>query len=149
MSALTANRPATVRMGNTEAVLPPVLAFQMAASTTLYAGGLVSINSSGYLQAATASGTQIVVGVSRKYQVNSGSAGAATQEVGVGLFAFDIGTSGDVLTIANAMTDVYVIDDHTVGATSNSGARPRAGYLVTVVGNQAFVMVGVATPTAA
>jgi hypothetical protein len=147
MSNITANRASTSRFGNSESVLLPVLAFQMAASTTLYSGGLVSINGSGLLQAATASGTQIVVGVSRKFNVSAAS-GVTMQEVEIGCFNFDIGTSGDALTVANAMTDVYVIDDHTVGATSNSGARPRAGYLVTVLNGQAFVMVGVATPTA-
>lgn len=148
MANITQNRVSSTRAGNTESVLLPVIAFPMQASTTLYAGGIVSINASGLLGAATASGTQIVVGVSRKQTV-SGSSGTTQQEVVTGAFLFDIGTSGDALTVANAMTDVYVIDDHTVGATSNTGARPRAGYLVSIVGTQALVMIGVATPTAA
>lgn len=73
--------------------------------------------------------------------------GAANGDVRIdtdrGTFCFAIGTSTDALTLSDVGADVYVIDDQTVGKTSATNTRPKAGVLEDVTSDGAWVRVGV------
>jgi hypothetical protein len=58
------------------------------------------------------------------------TAGALTVEIAQGAFAWDNGTAGDALAVGDIGANVYAIDDHTVGKTSNSSTRAVAGVLI-------------------
>ena len=109
MAALTADRN-TLRKATDENTTYPV-----AASTTLYAGSLVCINTSGYAVAAADTAGLRLVGVAKAQADNSsGSAGDVNIEV-YHVGAFECTSSG--LTIANEGDPVWVSDDQTVTTT--------------------------------
>lgn len=148
MADLTANQP-RARQGDANAVLLPIQSAGVAASTHLFAGGMLGLNAAGYLvKASAAACVQIVGAARREYDNSSGADGALTAEYVSGAWSFAIGSGSDALTIANRTQDVFCIDDQTVGATDGGGTRKRAGYLLNVVGSRAFVMLGVANPLA-
>ena len=120
MSALTADTQ------RTKAHTPYLTwSFPVYQSTTIYKGGLVSLNSSGYLVMATDSGTDLLcVGVAAEGVDNSSGADGAKNckvESG-GLFKFTTGT----IALTDQGADVYVSDSDTVdlvGVVSSSGVR--------------------------
>lgn len=58
---------------------------------------------------------------------NTGASGAVTVEVMTGTFFLASSTGADALGVTTLGKTVYVYDEQTVAATSNSNARPVAG----------------------
>ena len=118
MAALTSDRN-TKRLATGELASYPV-----AASTTIYAGSLVCINTSGYAVAAANTAGYKLVGVAREQADNSaGSNGDINVEVSRA-GAFEFASTG--LTIAKVGDPVYISDDQTV---STSAANVYAGVI--------------------
>ena len=105
------------------------LAYEVAGSTTIYAGSLVALNASGYaVPAANTAGFKFL-GVAMEHVDNSsGSNGDKTVRVRrKGVFRFD--ASGMAITDIGA--SVYVSDDHTVAkSTTNSVACGKIAEFV-------------------
>lgn len=139
MTALSAARIATERMGKDP--LATMLGVKMAASTTIYAGGLVCVNASGYAVPATTTAGFRVVGVAQETKTNSGSNGAATIEVRRGPHKFVINSTD--ITQAHLFKQAYVVDDQTVSNTGNV----IAGRIVQVDSDGVWIEVGVSDDT--
>lgn len=105
-----------------------------AAAVTIYHHALVVMDTSGNFRPGRASTTDKAVGRAMfKCDNSAGIAGALTVEVEKGVFRFKNSTAGDAITMAahfNAL--VYVVDDETVAATSNTNTRIVAGRVVDV-----------------
>jgi len=105
-------------------------------STTVYIGGLICVDSSGYaVPGATATGLH-AIGILTNDQpdflpgstiVNSGSNGAKTINVERGLWKLD-NSGTDPVSVANNGTSIYIEDDHTVCATATG--KSIAGAMV-------------------
>lgn len=116
MAALSAARN-TVRMG--DATLPDLLSLPVAASTTIYKGGLVMLVA-GYAKPGGAGATGIGVGRAEETVVNSGSAGDKRVEVRQGVFKWGNSASADAITAASQGEYAYIVDDNTVAKLQNS-----------------------------
>jgi predicted RecA/RadA family phage recombinase len=111
-------------------VLPQTFYLPMAASTTIYQGALVTVNSSGYAIPAVSGTAGTVVGrcaAGPGGQSTFTSVAAASQYVTVeqGCFMWN---NPDPLTFANFGAKVYATSDNSVSATAGSNAA--AGYFV-------------------
>ena len=120
MTALTADKP---RRSIGE--VTPVK-WKMAASTTIYKGSLVMINSSGLaVPAAIAASNKGVVGVALEYRKSEAS-GTYEIEVGEGLWE----VTGTGLAEADIQSKVYAIDDDVVGIDGDTATNAAfAGIL--------------------
>lgn len=126
MSALAADR-ATLRKDGVFRSIP------VAASTLIYSGALVCVNSSGLAVPGSASTTLTAVGVADARADNSSGAGSAINvRVRRGIFCFDNSASADLITEAQIGTTCYVVDDHTVAKTNGSSSRSAAGRVYEV-----------------
>ncbi len=126
MAALTADRSTPSRDGID-------FSFPVAASTKIYAGSLVAINSSGYLTKGAASTTLKAAGVAQELADNSaGADGAINAKVRRGVFRFDNSASGDLIALADIGANCYIVDDHTVAKTNGSSTRSVAGVIRSV-----------------
>lgn len=122
---------------------------------TFYANAMVTLLG-GYLQPCTGTFGEKVVGVCDLTLANSlvtaGADGLTKIVTKTGIFPFLIGASADALTQADVGSNVYAIDDTTVGKTDGGVRRPRAGQLVFVetLGSvtRAYVAIGFNTPDA-
>lgn len=123
--------------------------FPVYQDTTIYAGTLVCINSSGYaIPAANTAGNKLV-GVAREQVVNTAAAGYGTSgDLNVEverMGCFEFVSSG--LTIANVGDAVYITDDQTV---STSAANVYAGVIAKYVSaTSAYIDITPATRPAA
>lgn len=113
-------------------VLPTVMAFPVAAATTIYGGSLVAMNASGYAVPASADTSLKVFGVARKQAVNTvaagyGSAGDLTVEAVCGSWWL---ANGDSITAADIGKLCYAMDDQTVSKGTGAGLRPPVGKIV-------------------
>lgn len=135
MAALTADR-STQQRESREASYP------VAANTTVYAGSLVALNSSGYLVPAGATATLKVVGRAEEQATCGATAGAVRCTVRRGTFRWDNSTAADLIALADVGSDVYAADDQTVAKTSNSNARPIAGRVMDVDSDGVWVRSG-------
>lgn len=101
------------------------------ASTKIFAGGLLGVDSNGNAHPATttAGGTVRVMGVAQEEVDNSaGAAGAKRVAVRRGAFSFKNSTAGDAIAAADVGAIVYAVDDNTVAKTDGgAGARKAAG----------------------
>lgn len=118
-------------------------------STTLYVGGIVCTDSSGYaVPGATATGLKAwgILGrtpLSSPIQgsvTNSGSSGAINVDVFQGAFYLD-NSGSDPVSITNIGTLVYMSDDHTVCATNGSSTRSVLGEMLGLDPVTGFVLV--------
>lgn len=108
------------------------LSLPMAASTTIHAGVIVCVNSSGVaVNGTTATGLK-AVGVSAKRAVSGSVAGADRVEVLKGVFPFGNSTSSDAITLADVGADCYIVDNQTVAKTSATSTRSVAGKVFDV-----------------
>lgn len=113
MTALTRNTPRT-QVGNGRRFRDPV-----AASMLIYAGAMVALNASGYAVKAVTTATRIR-GVALDEADNSaGAAGAVSVDIERGTFLLRNDTTNPV-TRAHIGTNVYVVDDNTVGSSATS-----------------------------
>ena len=136
MAALTTARITPQKLdgqfGNT---LGPV---GVAASTTLYYGGVVCLNNAGNAVPGSTGASLICMGVLGNQSaqlpgqsvVNNGSAGAVQIEIQQGTFFLDNDPSNPVVT-ADIGHACFLLDDHTVSHFApNSAARCIAGTVV-------------------
>ncbi len=137
MTALSANRETAVKSaGNVKAYL-------MKASTTIYAGSMVALDTNGLaVPAADTVGFKGVVGVAMD-KVVSAASGDYFIKVQEGLFLL----AGSSLAQARQGELVYVGDDQTVVLSPGSTSLVRAGVLVEYVGaSSGWVLIGPAVP---
>lgn len=123
MVALTADRNTKSRPG-------AMHSYPMAASTTIYKGAMVCINSAGYaIPAAAASGNSQVVGVADEQAKSGTTAGDTSVRVVSGrVFNF----AADSLGQDDVGSVMYADDDQTIDETQASNA-PKVGMLVEYV----------------
>jgi hypothetical protein len=141
-------------------VLPPVLTAigaGVAAATTIYSGAMIGYDSSNNLVNADAAACRTVMGIARRTSDNtttanpptSGLAGAINNEILVG--PYSCLSDGTISSTTAYGTDLYVVDNQTVGTSDQSAtgaARLRAGYFVALDNNSnPIVMFGVASPS--
>ena len=117
-------------------------------STTVYIGGLICVDSTGYaVPGATATGLH-AIGILTSDQpdflpgstfVNSGASGTKTINVERGIFKLD-NSGTDPVSVANNGTEIYIEDDHTVAATSTG--KSIAGTQVWFDSDGVWVAVG-------
>lgn len=154
MTALSAER-STQRDG-VDAVVKQ-LYYPVAASTKIYAGGLVSRNASGYMVPASSALTQAVIGVAMETVDNtSGSNGTKSIRIERGAFWFANSASTDAITVADITNSCFVVDDNVVAKTAGSGGTRQAAGRILDVSSTLGVLVevgganpvsGVYTPT--
>lgn len=127
MAALTTDRTATVRRsGDTRE--PPVKG-----GVVIYAGAMVAIDAAGFAVPAAALASLKVIGSAPARADNAaGADGAIRARVEPGIFHVDNAAGADAVTLTDIGAPAYVVDDHTVAKTSNSGARPVAGTIFDV-----------------
>jgi hypothetical protein len=133
MSALVTERK-TPKLGqDVLASFPTNAGIGLAASTKIYAGAIVCVDAAGNAVPGSATLGLTAVGVAEKTIDNSsGLAGALTIVPRAGIFGFNNSSAGDAIAAFNVGQACYIVDDNTVALTSNSGARPRAGTIVSV-----------------
>lgn len=120
--ALTQDRLTKTRSGGSRS-------FVVATGATIYAGGLVCINSSGYAVPATTATGLKCVGVSAE-QILSAAAGTRV------LVHDDIAclknSATDPVALADITADSYIVDDETVAKTNGTSTRSVAGKIYDV-----------------
>lgn len=125
MSAATSGRV-------TKQVILGKFSAPIAASTTIYAGTLVALNSSGQAVPVSSASTLRAVGRAATrgglsvWDNASGSAGAFDVVIEEGIFYWD---NGDSVAQADVGKVAYGVDDQTVAKSSNTGARSVAGVI--------------------
>ena len=125
--------------------------FPMAATTTLYAGTICALNASGYLVAGSTSSTLKVAGIvgDQPFEIpsdritNSGSAGAKSAQVQMGVTALLENDSLDPITQDDVLNDAYITDNATVCATSGGSTKSKAGRIIEVTDQGVWVAIGV------
>lgn len=129
MTALAAAR-STHKMGT--GVVPGLLRAAVAASTTIYQGALVVINTSGYaIGGTTATTHQCTMGRAAETVDNSaGANGAKNVQVEPGVFKFNNSAGGDEVLLTHVGEICYVVDDNTVASVSTG--RSIAGTVVQI-----------------
>lgn len=130
MAGLSASRN-TPAMG--AGAIPVRTSYPIAASTKVYKGSLVCLNSGGYLVPGDQSAALVAVGMcDQDYDNSSGGNAAAQIECIQGVFRWDNGNS---ITLSSVGSLLWVVDDHTV-SSSSSGATAAAGtcYAVDSIG---------------
>lgn len=125
--ALTAERD-TKQMGD----LPQARTINVPvkASTKIYKGGMVGIDSTGYAVPMSAALGLVCIGKALHTKDNtSGSNGDLTVDVDQGVFWY---ANGDTITAAMAGSDCYASDDQTVNVSDGGQARSFAGRIIAV-----------------
>lgn len=113
------------------------------AQTTIYQGGLVVLNASGYLAPGSSALNLIAAGRAEETVANAGAAGALTCKIRQGVFRFDNSTAGEAITVAEIGDDCFIVDDLKVQKTNGGGTLSRAGKVVDVDATGVWVRVGV------
>lgn len=111
---------------------PPVETYLAAAGQVFKMGSIVGVDTAdGLLKVATASTTLKIVGCSCAEKNTTGLAAddrCIPVEHGI-IGWFSVGTAGDAITDAHIKQDCYAIDDDTVGLTSGTNTRSKAGKI--------------------
>ena len=107
----------------------------VASGAVVYAGTLVSQNSSGLAVAAGQTANTVCLGIAQ----NTASAGEAV-EISGGRFILDNGTSGEAITSAMIGSSAKVIDNHTVGCSGGT-AGIVAGTIMDVTSDGVVVQI--------
>jgi hypothetical protein len=130
MSALTGNRLTDQR--GTNGNMPEVLYIPVKAGVHIFAGALVVLSSGYAAPGSTATGLIAVGRAEEEVDNTNGSNGTLSVHVRQGVFSYDNSSAGDLIGQGQRGTDCYVVDDHTLAATSNSSARSRAGKVIDI-----------------
>lgn len=144
---MTALSRSISRKGQTlQTVLAKMFAMPVAASTRIYLGALVALDTSGTLVNASANAAHRVVGVyhdgTEDVNNSSGAAGDLTCAPTRGAFYFANSSSVDAITDGDLGRACFVVDNNTVARTSAYGARPVAGRVLGVDADGVLVEVG-------
>lgn len=124
------------QLGTPDVVYPTLLSLLVAASTTIYAGDMVAVNSSGY--AVPASGTDPTLRILGRCEADAvnttaagyGSAGDISVLVKPGCFGQLNGAGSEAVTIADVGNVVYASGAQTISRTNGGGLYPAAGVLL-------------------
>lgn len=135
--ALSAGKPID-QYGAGEAV-PDEFYLKQKGSTTIYAGGLVMLNASGFALPGAAVASQTAAGVAMETSTNGGADGTVSVLVRRGVYKFK-NKSGDLVTQAMVLTNCYFEDDETVRLTSAGSSV--AGKVIQVDSDGVWVQVG-------
>lgn len=142
MTALSAARN-TPKKGSFP--IPECVSVPVAASTKIYQGALVGINSSGHAVAGTSNASARIIGRARALADNSsGTAAAISVEVESGVFRYDNSATTGACTAADVGRPCFAVDDATVSRDSSNGARTVAGAVVEVDSSGVYVWLGFA-----
>ena len=115
----------------------------VAASTTIYRGSAVCLDSSGNAVAPSAATGLITVGVaSAKVDNSAGAAGALKVSTRAGIYGFANSAAGDAITAAEIGDVCYWVDGGTVAKTDGTGTRSVAGVIVRIESSLVFVNIG-------
>lgn len=125
MVALTAGRGTPKREGRD-------LADPVKAATTIYQGGIVCLDASGWAVPGSTSTTLKPRGLAKATVANPGANGAETVESETGTFRFVNSSAGDAIARADIGADAYIVDDQTVAKTSGGSTRSILGKIVDV-----------------
>lgn len=121
MTALTADRDTPERAGKG-------FSNDVAASTEIFAGSLVVLDTSGNAEPGTTATGKVAAGRAKTYVDNSsGAAGDKTIVIEPGTFKW---ANGDSITKANIGDAAYIVDDQTV--SKGSSGKSQAGIIVGV-----------------
>ena len=150
MAALTGPRSTTQYGGSPFGVLPETMVFSVASAVTIYAGALVTIDSSGNANPSSATLTGKIAGraetgnggLSAFTSTTTGTGGPGTTTSGTvtcrqGVFLWDI---NGTLTKSSYAAAVYAYDDHTVTTTSEDTIAGSFLALDSMTGSQAMVL---------
>jgi hypothetical protein len=130
MAALTAERQ-TEQYGESPA--PETVYLPVAASTKVFAGALVCIDTNGRATEGETATTLISVGRAELTVDNStGSAGAKSVTVRKGAFWYANSTSTDAISAPDRYSTCYVVDDQTVAKTTGGTTRSAAGKVLDI-----------------
>lgn len=121
----------------------------VAASTSIYHGSVVGLNSSGYAGPASATFSNVIgcadlMPTTTGGVVNNsaGSNGDLTIRVRTGVFKFVNSSSTDAITNAWIGKPCFVVDDNIVAKTSSAGTRPVCGIVWFVDSDGVWVQMG-------
>lgn len=126
MTALSADAPRQMKVANQRLHTHPV-----ASATTIYKGGLVCLDATGYaIPAADTAGISNVIGVATEKIVNSGADGAKDIEI-----ASNVDVLMDATSITQAMlgTTMYVVTDNDIDDAAGATNERAAGTLIEFV----------------
>lgn len=142
MAALTEDRYVEP---NTHEVLARVVVRPVKASTKIFRGAMVGIDSSGNAApAALLAATPFCVGVAAAQADNStGAAGDVKVRIDRGIFPMNNSSAGDAISDADIGKVCYVVDDNTVALTSATNTRAIAGRIFGMQGSMVLVEFGV------
>ncbi|MGH8435515.1 MAG: hypothetical protein ACRERX_13825 [Pseudomonas sp.] len=102
----------------------------MAATTRIFAGGLVCLNAAGYAVPGSVSTTLKARGIAQEQVDNlSGAAGAARIESRRGMYPLANSAAADEITRADIGANAYIVDDQTVAKTNGTNTRSVAGVI--------------------
>lgn len=136
MTALNADRNTPSRDGE-------LLTLDVAASTKIFAGSIVMIDSSGNANDGdTATGCFGIGRAEEQVDNSSGSAGDKTVTVRCGIFRFGNSSSGDAIARDDIGKPCYIVDDQTVALTNGGATRSVAGRVVDVDSAGVWVRLG-------
>jgi hypothetical protein len=123
----------------------PVKAFYpVAASTIIYEGALVALDTAGNLVPGSISTTLKAAGIALATVDNSaGAAAALFCEVGQGVAHL---TNSNSMTKASVGALAYIVDDASVSSSSNGSTRSIAGTVYLVDSTGVWVYVGLSAP---
>lgn len=113
MTALTQNSPRT-RVGEGRRFRDPV-----AATMRIFAGSMVALNATGFAVKAVTTATRIRGVALAEADNSTGAAGDISVDIERGAFLLRNDTTNAV-TRAHIGTNVYVVDDNTVGSSATS-----------------------------
>lgn len=131
--ALSANRNTVERANN-------LFHFPVAASTKIYQGSLVCVNSSGLAVPASTSTTLKCVGRAEQVADNSsGLAGEIKIQVKRGCFKFANSVGADLIALKDVGGNAYLVDDQTLALTNGSNTRSIAGIIRDVEGDGVWI----------
>lgn len=138
MAALSAAR-VTIQLSGL-GPLPEEILYPVKGTTTIYAGGIVVIDT-GYAKPGAAATGLIAIGVAQKTVDNSaGADGDLTVPVRAGIFVLENATSTDACAQTEAGTDIYILNDQTV--TKTDTGHSKVGKMVKMVSTKVAVLIG-------
>jgi hypothetical protein len=118
-----------------------LISVPVAATKKIYAGSLVAASATGYATPGAVAATLTYLGRAEEQVDNSaGADGAKAVLVRTGkAFKFK-NSAADAVTQASLGKVCYIVDDETVAATSDTGARSAAGKVVGVEADGVWVL---------
>lgn len=135
MSALTQARSTPLRG---DGVVPSCLVAAVAASTKIFQGSLVALDSDGNAIPASATAAVAIGRAEATVDNTDGAAGDLSVEVRTGIFKWANSASTDAIAAADVGNLAYMVDDQTVAKTAAVGRKP-AGRIVEVASDGVWV----------